>query len=53
MPKTPTAPNPRPYVLLYRNVVTGHKGRRTFRTRNEMSRFIWECPDEYAITYVN
>lgn len=45
----------RPFVVLYRKAVGDEikKGRRTFRTRNEMSRWIWDAPDSVAITFTN
>lgn len=44
----------RPYVVLYRKAVGPDKifkGRRTFRTAAEQSRWISEAPDDVAITF--
>lgn len=45
----------RPYVVLYRRYKPNgdcYKGRRTFRTRAEMSRWLWnDLPADAAVTY--
>ncbi len=45
--------DPRPFYVLYRNVDTGYKGRRTFATRAAQTRFVANAPWAYAITAYN
>jgi hypothetical protein len=50
---TPRPKDPRPFVVLYRKAVGEEifKGRRTFKTAAEQSRWIWNAGDDVAITF--